>query len=94
MATTTRSETAQVDGHEVTIQIEPLQHPDYKFEIALIDTDEEPDEIWRYGITSDQDAEFLYSSEVDDLLAEPDPPEWVRRSFEQVDVEVASANDR
>jgi uncharacterized protein YcsI (UPF0317 family) len=68
-------------GEEIKIKLRDIEHPDYKKQVEFIDESGELDEEWVYGITGELTAELMRSTEVDDLLADHEPPEWVQEGL-------------
>lgn len=90
MPKTIRQKTQRFANRLVKTKLEELHHPEYAIQLKLVDKSDSntEGETWVYGVTDDREAELLRSSEIDDLLAEPDPPEWVQRAFETWEIEV------
>ena len=90
MPTGVRIEKHRLAGKQIKTKIRDIQHPDYEKQVEFIDENGDGlDETWVYGITDERTVEFLKSSEVSDLLAEPEPPEWVKEGLVMWDLQVA-----
>ncbi|SDJ32355.1 hypothetical protein SAMN05216226_102131 [Halovenus aranensis] len=90
MAKAVRITKEQLGNREVKVKLRDIRHPDYEKQVEFIyeRSGDSPDETWAYGITEEKTAEFLRSSEINDLLEEPDPPAWVEEGLEMWDIRV------
>jgi hypothetical protein len=84
MPKTIRQKKQRFANRLVKTKLKELHYSEYVIQITLVDVSgsNSDGDTWVYGVTEDREAELLRSSEVDDILANPDPPEWVRRAFE------------
>jgi len=86
MSGAVRITTHRLAGKEIKIKVREIHHPDYKKQLQFIDESGELDEEWEYGITDELTAELVRSTEINDLLADHEPPEWVLEGLDMWDL--------
>jgi len=90
MPKTIRQKKQRFANRLVKTKLEELHHSEYVIQLTLVDVSgsNSDGDTWIYGVTEDREAELLRSSEVDDILANPDPPEWVLQAFHSWGIEL------
>lgn len=76
-----RSTTVQLGSKDSADARVQLDAPDYDARVVV----ERNDECWTFGVDSGT-ASLIETSEADDVLDQPDPPEWVQTVLWEVGV--------
>ncbi len=81
-----RTDSIDIDRQtSVRAVIEQTPDADHAAELTL----KNDGERWVYTLTDEREAAFRRSTTITDVAAEPEPPTWVQKAFEMLDIREA-----